>query len=168
MNSEIKITLIASVIIFAGIGFLAQNTINSVQTDTPPSDLVINQPRSVEAIPDKSEKQIVKFPQITLKKLDDNLSIKETTLALSIPSDNTNPWGFIQGKVKNPAPGYPVIVQFFKSLDEDPIHIAQIDLNDDNSFEYKFRVLSVDKGKTTHFFEGDYYVKIFKIIRTDG
>ena len=44
MNNEIKITLIASVIIFAGIGFLAQNTINSVQTDTQPSDLVINQP----------------------------------------------------------------------------------------------------------------------------
>lgn len=72
--------------------------------------------------------------------------------------------GIIEGKVKNPAPGYPVIVQFFKSLDEDPIHLAQIDLNDDNSFEYQFRLLSVEEGKTTHFFEGDYYVKIFKTI----
>ena len=168
MNNEIKITLIASVIIFAGIGFLAQNTINSVQSDTQPSDKVSNQPSSVETIPDKSEKQIVKFPQTTLKKLDDNLSIEKTTVLLSIPSDNSHPWGFIEGKVKNPAPGYPVIVQFFKSLDENPVHLAQIDLNDDNSFDYTFRLLSVEGGKTTHFFEGDYYVKIFKTIRTDG
>ena len=168
MNSEIKITLIASVIIFAGIGFLAQNTMNSVQTIMVPSDLVINQPRTVETIPDKSEKQIEKFPQTTLKKLDDKLSFEKTTVLLSIPSDNSHPWGFIKGNVDNPAPGYPVIIQFFKSLDEDPIHLAQIDLNDDNSFEYKFRLLSIEEGKTTHFFEGDYYIKIFKTIRTDG
>lgn len=100
MNNEIKITLIASVIIFAGIGFLAQNTMNPVQTDTFPSDLVINQPRLVEAIPDKSEKQIVKFPQITLKKLNDNLSIEKTTVLFSIPSDNSHPWGLLKAKLK--------------------------------------------------------------------
>ena len=85
---------------------------------------------------------------------------------MSIPENNTLPWGSVYGKVNDPAQGYPVIIQFFKSIDDDPIHVAQVNLKGDNSFEYKFRVLSIDDDVITHFYEGDYQVKIFKVINT--
>ena len=47
-----------------------------------------------------------------------------------------------------------------------PIHVAQVNLKGDNSFEYKFRVLSINEDIVTHFFEGEYTVKIFKVINT--
>lgn len=99
-------------------------------------------------------------------KLDDERSLQRTITVMSIPEGNAMPWGTIKGKVHDPVQGYPVIIQFFKSLEEDPIHVAQVKLKGDNSFEYRFRVLSVDDGKTTHFFEGDYNVKIFKVVNT--
>jgi len=85
---------------------------------------------------------------------------------LQIPEDNKFPWGTVTGKVINPALGHPVIIKFYKSLDEIPVHIAQIDLNDDNTFEYKFRLFSIDDGITTHIFEGEYYIEIFKTVNT--
>lgn len=104
--------------------------------------------------------------QTTTTKLDDEISLEKTVITMSIPENNTLPWGTVKGKVNDPSQGYPVIIQFFKSLEEDPIHVAQVTLKGDDSFEYKFRVLSIDDGKITHFFEGDYYVKIFKVINT--
>jgi hypothetical protein len=104
--------------------------------------------------------------QTTTTKLDDEISLEKTVTKMSIPQNNTLPWGAVKGKVNNPSQGYPVIIQFFKSLGEDPIHVAQVSLKGDNSFEYRFRVLSIDDGKITHFFEGDYYVKIFKVVNT--
>lgn len=104
--------------------------------------------------------------QTTTTKLDDEISLEKTITKMSIPQNNILPWGAVKGKVNDPSQGYPVIIQFFKSLEEDPIHVAQVSLKGDNSFEYKFRVLSIDDGKITHFFEGDYYVKIFKVINT--
>ena len=104
--------------------------------------------------------------QTTTIKLDDELSLEKTVTTMSIPENNILPWGIVKGKVNDPSQGYPVIVQFFKSLEEDPIHVAQVTLKGDDTFEYKFRVLSIDGGKITHFFEGDYYVKIFKVINT--
>ena len=104
--------------------------------------------------------------QTTEIKLDDETSLQKTVAIMSIPENNAMPWGAVKGKVHDPVQGYPVIIQFFKSLEEDPIHVAQVKLKGDNSFEYRFRVLSVDDGKTTHFFEGDYHVKIFKVVNT--
>lgn len=104
--------------------------------------------------------------QTTTTKLDDEISLEKTVTTMSIPENNTLPWGAVKGKVNDPSQGYPVIIQFFKSLDEDPIHVAQVSLKGDDSFEYKFRVLSIDDGEITHFFEGDYYVKIFKVVNT--
>ncbi len=72
----------------------------------------------------------------------------------------------MKGKINEPTQGYPVIIQFFKSVEEDPVHVAQVDVKGDDSFEYRFRVLSIDEGQITHFFEGDYIVKIFKVINT--
>ena len=104
--------------------------------------------------------------QTTVIKLDDEISLEKTVTVMSIPENNTLPWGTVKGKVNDPFQGYPVIIQFFKSTDEDPIHVAQVNLKGDDSFEYKFRVVSIDEGKVTHFFEGDYTVKIFKVINT--
>jgi len=104
--------------------------------------------------------------QTTEIKLDDERSLQRTITVMSIPENNAMPWGTIKGKVHDPVQGYPVIIQFFKSLEEDPIHVAQVKLKGDNSFEYRFRVLSVDDGNTAHFFEGDYHVKIFKVVNT--
>ncbi|MCV0431128.1 MAG: hypothetical protein K5781_06075 [Nitrosopumilus sp.] len=104
--------------------------------------------------------------QTTTLKLDDELSLEKTVTVMSIPEDNTLPWGAVKGKVNDPAQGYPVIIQFFKSVEDDPIHVAQVNLRGDDSFEYKFRVLSIDEGNVNRFFEGDYVVKIFKVVNT--
>ena len=99
-------------------------------------------------------------------KINNNTSIEKSSITLNIPANNTIPWGIIKGNVTNPAVGHPVIIQFFKSLDDSPLHVAQVNLNDDNTFEYKFRLLSIDDGITTHFFSGDYFIKIFKTVNT--
>ena len=104
--------------------------------------------------------------QTTVLKLDNEISLEKTITVMSIPENNTLPWGTIKGKVNDPFQGYPVIIQIFKLVEEDPIHVAQVNLKGDDSFEYKFRVLSIDEGNVTHFFEGDYTVKIFKVINT--
>lgn len=104
--------------------------------------------------------------QSTIIKLDDETSLKKTVTTMSISENNTLPWGTVKGKVNDPAQGYPVIIQFFKSVEEDPIHVAQVNLKGDGSFEHRFRVLSIDEGDITRFFEGDYVVKIFKVINT--
>ena len=104
--------------------------------------------------------------QTSTIKLDDEISLEKTVTVMSISENNTLPWGIVKGKVNDPAQGYPVIIQFFKSIEEDPIHVAQVTLKGDDSFEHRFRVLSIDEGIVTHFFEGDYVVKIFKVINT--
>lgn len=104
--------------------------------------------------------------QTSVIRLDDETSLEKTTLNMSIPETNTLPWGTIKGKVNDPSQGHPVIIQIFKSDESVPIHVAQVNLKGDHSFEYKFRLLSIDDGKITPFFEGDYNVKIFKVINT--
>ena len=104
--------------------------------------------------------------QTTVTKIDDEVSLEKTVTVMSVPEDNRLPWGSVYGKVNDPAQGYPVIIQFFKSIEEDPVHVAQVNLKGDNSYEYKFRVLSIEGSNVTHFFEGDYQVKIFKVVNT--
>ena len=104
--------------------------------------------------------------QTTVTKIDDEISLEKTLTVMSVPEDNRLPWGSVYGKVNDPVQGYPVIIQFFKSIEDDPIHVAQVNLKGDNSFEYRFRVLSIEGDNVTHFFEGDYQVKIFKVVNT--
>ena len=104
--------------------------------------------------------------QTTVTKIDDEISLEKTVTVMSVPEDNRLPWGSVYGKVNDPVQGYPVIIQFFKSIEEDPIHVAQVNLKGDHSYEYKFRVLSIEGDTVTHFFEGDYQVKIFKVVNT--
>ena len=103
----------------------------------------------------------------TIIPLNDNASLEKTVTTLSIPKDNTLPWAYIDGVIENHAEGHPVIIQFFnEESGENPIHVAQVDVNDDGSYEYKFRVRDVDlkTGEATDIFEGNYIVKIFKVI----
>jgi hypothetical protein len=76
--------------------------------------------------------------------------------------ENTLPWGFVEGKIASHVAGYPVIIQIFK--DNEAVHFAQTDVNEDGSYEYKFRVLNVEGDQTTKLFDGDYQVTIFKVV----
>ena len=104
--------------------------------------------------------------QTTVIELNNETSLEKTVTIMNVPENNSLPWGSVKGKVNDAVQGYPVIIQFFKSIEDDPIHVAQVNLKGDDSFEYKFRVLSIDEGVVTHFFEGEYTVKIFKVIST--
>ncbi len=102
--------------------------------------------------------------QTTVIELNNETNLEKTVTVMNVPENNSLPWGSVKGKVNDAVQGYPVIIQFFKSIEDDPIHVAQVNLKGDNSFEYKFRVLSIDEGTVTHYFEGEYTVKIFKVI----
>ena len=65
---------------------------------------------------------------------------------------------------------YPVIIQIFDN-DEivtgnsvGAIHFAQTSVNENGSYEYRFRVLDSEQGQTTKIFDGSYTVKIFKVV----
>ena len=97
----------------------------------------------------------------------DDTSIEKTTMLLNISKDNTLPWAYVEGKIDNHAQYYPVIIQFFNEQSgNDPMHVAQVDVEDDGSYEYKFRVrdVNMDTGEVTNLFEGEYLVKIFKVV----
>ncbi len=100
--------------------------------------------------------------EITITPINEKVSLETTITIMSIPADNTFPWGSVHGMIFDPAERYPVIIQFFKG--EDPVHVAQVKVKGDGSYDYKFRVRSVDDGKITNIFEGDYEVRIFKVI----
>ena len=44
------------------------------------------------------------------------------------------------------------------------VHFAQTSVNEDGSYEYKFRVLNSNEGQTEYIFDGSYTVKIFKVV----
>ena len=94
--------------------------------------------------------------------IDDSLAIEKTTLTMNIPSSNKLPWGFVEGNIKNAAIEYPVIIQIYKG--DDAVHFAQTDVKKDGSYEYQFRVLDSNSDRTIKIFEGDYTVKIFKVV----
>lgn len=92
-------------------------------------------------------------------------TIEEKQIKMTIPSGNTLPWAFVEGTAQNMVDGNPVIIQIYK--DEKPVHFAQVNVNDDGTYQYKFRVRDVTDDKVTNIFEGDYTVKIFKTINLD-
>lgn len=101
--------------------------------------------------------------ETTVTPLSDELSLEKTVTTMVVPEGNTLPWGTVRGTVDNPAERYPVIIQFFKG--EEPVHVAQVKVKGDDSFEYKFRVRNVVDGQAIDIFEGQYTVKIFKVIQ---
>jgi len=105
----------------------------------------------------------------TTSPLDDDLSLVKTTTIMSVPTNNLLPWGTIKGTIDDPAQGYPVIIQFFNEENGDePVHITQVDVKGDDTYEYKFRVRTVnlETGEATNIFEGDYTIKIFKVVNS--
>ena len=101
---------------------------------------------------------------ISVTPLNEKLSLETTTTTLSVPENNTLPWGTVYGAASDVAERFPVIIQFYK--EGEAVHIAQIDVKGDGSFEYKFRVRNLDHstGEFTDIFQGKYTVKIFKVI----
>jgi len=95
--------------------------------------------------------------------IDGTIGIEKTVVTLHASSDNTLPWGFVEGKIINHVSDYPVIIQIYDN-EGDAVHFAQLDVEEDGTYEYKFRVLSVQNGKTIKIFEGDYTVNIFKVV----
>ena len=93
----------------------------------------------------------------------ENMQLVKTVIPMNIPSDNTLPWGKVTGTIQNHLDGYPVIIQMYQN--GEAVHFAQTDVNDDGSYEYKFRIRSVDGDKVINVFEGDYEVKIFQNIK---
>jgi len=102
----------------------------------------------------------------TVLSTNDGIQITKTVVSMSVSTDNTLPWGFIEGTVDNHAEGFPVIVQIYQN--SEPVHFAQTDVNEDGSYEYKFRVRNVDGDKVVNVYEGDYEVKIFKSVQITG
>jgi len=90
------------------------------------------------------------------------IGIEKTSTFFHSPEDNMLPWAFVEGKIANHVEGYPVIIQIFK--DNDAVHFAQTDVSSDGSCEYKFRVLHSENGILSKIFDGDYTVKIFKVV----
>jgi hypothetical protein len=102
------------------------------------------------------------FAETTITPINSSIGLEKTEVPFSAPKNNKLPWGFVEGKIANPVEGHPVIIQIFKN--GDPVHFAQTDVNDDGSYEYKFRVRDVTGSKVTKIFDGDYIVKIFKVV----
>ena len=90
------------------------------------------------------------------------IGLEKSTVFFHTPDTNSLPWGFVEGKIANPVEGYPVIIQIFK--EGDAVHFAQTSVEANGTYEYKFRVLNSNNGDTNKIFEGDYVVKIFKVV----
>jgi len=111
----------------------------------------------------------------TTNPINDEVSLEITTTSMYIPEENTLPWGTVRGSVDDPAERYPVIIQFFDANDsdvvdtEDLVHVAQVDVKGDDTYEYQFRVLNKDlqTGQIIDIFEGKYVVKIFKVVQNN-
>ena len=96
----------------------------------------------------------------------DGIQLTKTVIPMHISSDNTLPWGFIEGTVENHAEGYPVILQIYQN--GEAVHFAQTDVNNDGIYEYQFRVRNDDGDNVLNIYEGDYEVKIFKSVQITG
>ena len=101
---------------------------------------------------------------INVKPINEKVSLETTTVTLSVPENNTFSWGTVNGPASDYAERYPVIIQFYKG--DEAVHIAQVDVKEDGSYEYEFRVRNLDHntGEFTDIFHGEYTVKIFRVI----
>ena len=101
---------------------------------------------------------------VTITPINEEISLKKIVTKMSIPENNELPWGAVRGGASDYVERYPVIIQFYKG--DDPVHFAQVEVKGDGSYEYKFRVRNLDlsTGEFVNIFQGDYVVKIFKVI----
>ena len=115
----------------------------------------------IMAVPNTASAEI---NQVSVTPINEKVSLETTITTLTVPENNTLPWGTVYGAASDVAERYPVIIQFYKG--DEVVHVAQIDTKGDGSYEYKFRVRNLDHqtGQFTDIFEGQYTVKIFKVI----
>ena len=106
-------------------------------------------------------------PQTEIIPLNGLIGIEKTQILFHASSDNTLPWGFVEGIIANPVDDYPVIIQIYDESGK-AFHFAQTNVNEDGSYEYKFRVSSFDGVQSTNVFEGNYIVEIFKVVYLDN
>lgn len=101
---------------------------------------------------------------VSMSSINEKLNLVKITTSMNIPEDNKLPWGTVKGAASDHVERYPIIIQFYKG--DEPVHFAQVDVEEDGSYEYKFRVRNVDNntGEITKIFEGQYTVKIFKVV----
>ena len=118
---------------------------------------VLLYPANASALTEPSE-------NITITPINDEISLEKTSSTMYIPKDKSLVWGAVKGKASDYVERYPVIIQFFK--EDQPVHIAQVKVKGDGSYEYKFKIRNTDKdtGNIIDIFEGKYTVKIFKVI----
>lgn len=93
---------------------------------------------------------------------DDKVELQKSIVYMHIPVDNKLPFGSVWGEVINGAPGYPVIIQIYQN--GKPVHFAQVDVKNDGSYDYYFRIRDVEGDKVINVFQGDYTVNIFKTV----
>ena len=101
-------------------------------------------------------------PQTEITPLTGMIGLEKSTIFFHSSEDNSLPLAYVEGKITNHVEGYPVIIQIFK--DNDPVHFAQTDVSSDGNYEYKFRVLNSENGISSKIFDGNYSVKIFKVV----
>jgi hypothetical protein len=93
---------------------------------------------------------------------DSNVQLEKSIVYMHIPADNKLPFGSVWGKVINGVPGYPVVIQIYQN--GKPVHFAQVDVKNDGSYDYYFRIRDVEGDKVINVFQGDYIVDIFKTV----
>ncbi|ABK76668.1 hypothetical protein CENSYa_0017 [Cenarchaeum symbiosum A] len=104
-------------------------------------------------------------PATETTSIDGIIGLEKTTLTFSAPATNTLPWGYVEGTVDNHVQGHPVIIQMY--AEGEATHFAQAGVAEDGSYEYKFRVRSIDDGEIIRTFLGDYTVVIYKVVYLD-
>jgi len=102
----------------------------------------------------------------TVLSTNDGIQLTKTVVPMTVSSDNIMPWGFIEGSVENHAEGHPVIIQIYQN--NEPVHFAQTSVNEDGTYEYKFRARNIDGNNVINVYEGNYEVKIFKSVQITG
>ena len=139
MNKKISLLTIASIIVLSAIMMIPNNAIAEPIQNT-----------------------------INVKPINEKFSLETTIITMSVPENNKLPWGTVWGTASEVAERYPVIIQFYK--DDAPVHVAQVDVKGDGSYEYKFRVRNIDNntGEIIDIFEGQYTVKIFRVIHNQN
>jgi len=101
-------------------------------------------------------------PQTETIPLNGVMALEKSTIFFHISEENSLPWGFVEGNITNHVEGYPVVIQIFKN--DEAVHFAQTNVEQDGDYEYKFRVLYSDNGFINKIYEGNYSVKIFKVV----
>ena len=90
------------------------------------------------------------------------MALEKSTIFFHSPEENSLPWAFVEGNIANHVEGYPVIIQIFKN--DGAVHFAQTNVGQNGDYEYRFRVLNSDNGFINKIFDGNYSVKIFKVV----